>query len=403
TVTEDVPQPQCVICKEVLANDSMRPNKRHIETKHPTLATKPREFFDRKLSEEAIATLSAVNTRATKASYHVALRIAKAGKPHNIGETLLLPAAKDINAIPMSDKTIQRRISDTASDVKEQVLDNVRKSPFFSIQLEESTDVASCTTCAQLMVYVRYIKELGVQEEFLFCHPLPARTTAGEIFKALNDFVQESHIDWGHCCGICTDGARAMTGRHSGVVKWVQAVWKHCIIHRQALAAEKMKLRNVLDEAVKIVKQIKSPAMNARLFSILCTEMGAHFQQLLLHSAVRWLSRVKILTRGPQYFESPCSKLFACLEPSLVSGKELGQRKTVRNQPITRVRAKMGVELDRKTARRGEWKAGGEEKALLLTREDMAKKKAVLRAAQVEKRGHRLVKEFERSKWFWRG
>jgi len=184
------------------------------------LATIPREFFDRKLSElesqkKAIATLSTVNTKATEASYRVTLRIAKPGKPHNIGETLCLPAAKDmcaamigvsgaakLNAIPMSDNTI----SDMASDVKEQVLDNVRKSPYFSIQLDESTDVASC---AQLMVYVPYIKELSVQEDFLFCHPLPARTTAGKIFKALNDFVQESSIDWGRCCGICTDGARA--------------------------------------------------------------------------------------------------------------------------------------------------------------------------------------------------
>nr|XP_033506785.1 zinc finger BED domain-containing protein 5-like [Epinephelus lanceolatus] len=299
----------------------MRPCKlqRHIETKHHNLTTKPREFFDRKLNElrsqkKAIQTFGTVNTKATEASYRVALRIAKAGKPHNIGETLLLPAAKDmcsvmmgeaaaakLDAIPMSDNTIQRRISDMAADVKEQVLDAIRESPFFSIQLDESTDVANC---AQLMVYVRFIKELSVQEEFLFCHPLPARTTAAEIFKALNDFIQEHHIDWSRCCGICTDGARAMTGRHSGLVKQVQAVapaavWSHCIIHRQALATKRMpkELRTVLDEAVKIVNLIKSRAMNARLFSILCNEMGAHFHQLLLHSEVRWLSRGKVLTR----------------------------------------------------------------------------------------------------------
>ena len=65
---------------------------------------------------------------------------------------------------------------------------------------------------AQLMVYVRYIEELSVQDEFLFCHPLPTRTTAEEIFKALNEFMQESHIDWSRCCRICTDGVRAMTG-----------------------------------------------------------------------------------------------------------------------------------------------------------------------------------------------
>ncbi|XP_053170201.1 zinc finger BED domain-containing protein 5-like [Scomber japonicus] len=296
----------------------MRPRKlrRHIETKHHSLTTKPREFFDRKLTElqsqkKATQTFATVNTKATEASYRVALRIAKAGKPHNIGETLLLPAAKDmcsvmmgeaaaakLDAIPMSDNTIQRRISDMAADVKEQVLDAIRDSPFFSIQLDESTDVANC---AQLMVYVRFIKELSVQEEFLFCHPLPAHTTA-----ALNNFVQENHVYWSRCCGICTDasGARAMTGRHSGLVKQVQAVapaavWSHCIIHRQALATKRMpkELRTVLDEAIKIVNLIKSRALNARLFSILCNEMGAHFHQLLLQSEVRWLSRDKVLTR----------------------------------------------------------------------------------------------------------
>lgn len=56
-------------------------------------------------------------------------------------------------------------------------------------------------------------------------------------------------------------------------------------------------LRVVLDEAVKTVNLIKSRAMNARLFSILCNEMGAHFHQLLLHSEVRWLSRGKVLAR----------------------------------------------------------------------------------------------------------
>lgn len=68
-------------------------------------------------------------------------------------------------------------------------------------------------------------------------------------------------------------------------------------IHCQALATKKMpkELRAVLDEAVKIVNLIKSRAMNARLFSILCNDMGAHFHQL--HSGVRWLSRGKVLTR----------------------------------------------------------------------------------------------------------
>lgn len=81
------------------------------------------------------------------------------------------------------------------------------------------------------------------------------------------------------------------------MVKQVQAaaaaaVWKLCVIHRQCVTSKKItkELRAVLDEAVKLVNLIKSRTMNSRLFSILSNEMDAYFQQLLLHSKVRWLS-----------------------------------------------------------------------------------------------------------------
>lgn len=53
--------------------------------------------------KKVIQTFGTVNTKATEASYRVALRIAKAGKPHNISETLLLPAAKDMCSVMMGE------------------------------------------------------------------------------------------------------------------------------------------------------------------------------------------------------------------------------------------------------------------------------------------------------------
>ncbi|KRY51283.1 Uncharacterized protein T03_4448 [Trichinella britovi] len=46
------PRPLCVICNEILANESMRPNKllRHVETKHMDLKSKPLQFFESKLT-----------------------------------------------------------------------------------------------------------------------------------------------------------------------------------------------------------------------------------------------------------------------------------------------------------------------------------------------------------------
>ena len=56
-----------------------------------------------------------------KASYNISLRIAKAGKPHTIGEELILPAVKEviktvlhkspeqvIKSIPLCDNSVQQ-------------------------------------------------------------------------------------------------------------------------------------------------------------------------------------------------------------------------------------------------------------------------------------------------------
>ena len=44
------PRPQCIICREVLSNECLKPNKlkRHLETRHFDFRNKPLEFFERK-------------------------------------------------------------------------------------------------------------------------------------------------------------------------------------------------------------------------------------------------------------------------------------------------------------------------------------------------------------------
>ena len=94
-------------------------------------------------------------------------------------------------------------------------------------------------------------------EDFLFCKPLEGRTTSVEIFKVLNDFIEQNGISWEKCVEVCSDGACAMTGRHSGVVMRIQsvapnAVFTHCSIHREALAAKMLQssFKNVLNNAI---------------------------------------------------------------------------------------------------------------------------------------------------------
>ena len=156
----------------------------------------------------------------------------------------------------------------------------IQASEFYALQLDESTDVACL---AQLLVYVLYVNGGSIKED-LFCKPLKSRRTGEDIFKVLYSFVTSNGLCWSRCVGICTDGSKAMTGRHSGVVTSMQAVtpdatWVHCSIHQEALAAKGMpdSLKGVLDTTVKMVNFVKARPLNFCVFSALCNDMGSAF------------------------------------------------------------------------------------------------------------------------------
>ena len=211
-------------------------------------------------------------------------------------------AAQKFDGIPLSNNTVQRRIEDITMDIEQQVIEEVKISPYFAIQLDESTDVSNY---ANLLCFVRYKGKTDFQEELLCYINLPGRTTGSEIFRLLNTYFSEKDINWANCVGVCSDGAASMTGYRSGVVPKIKEVahkemlFTHCIIHREHLASKKLSpdLKNVLTNAVKIFNAIRSRSLNSRLFQALCESMDSQHDHLLLHTEVRWLSLGRVLSR----------------------------------------------------------------------------------------------------------
>ncbi|XP_050523088.1 protein FAM200A-like [Daktulosphaira vitifoliae] len=188
-----------------------------------------------------------------------------------------------------------------ANDIQEQVVEKLKNSQHFALQFDEFTDVSDC---AQFEVFVRFEANDSIMEEILFCKALPANTSG----QCLHDMFLEStcdyDIDWKKCIAICSDGAKAMTGKNSGLIAKLKSImpnvsWTHCFLHRQALASKVVHsdLNDVLKEVIKIVNSIKGKALQTRLFRIVCKYIGSLHQNLLYYTEVRGLSKEKVLTR----------------------------------------------------------------------------------------------------------
>ena len=210
-------------------------------------------------------------------------------------------AARKLDEISVPNDTVSRRINEISLNIKEQVVDEIKKSPLFAIQLDESTNVSHFS---QLLGFVRYVHEENFKEEFLFCKPLKLNTRAEDVLEAVNDFFNENGLDWGNLVGITTDGAPTMLGSRSGFQTLVKqraplAIGVHCFIHREALASKTLpdQINTVFKVLVKIVNYVKSSALNTRLFRKICQDIESDFKGLLFHTPVRWLSAGKILNR----------------------------------------------------------------------------------------------------------
>ncbi|CAH1981484.1 unnamed protein product [Acanthoscelides obtectus] len=175
-------------------------------------------FEKRPTLDRMLASTSQRNDDGLRASYNISLLIAKSGKPHTIGEKLILPAVGEvlktvlhkpasdiIKSIPLSNNTVEGRIDEMSSDI-ESFLCNYLQTTHFSIQLDEST----LPDNAALLAYVRFIMNQEIYEELLFARTLITDTEGESIFHVLKDYFIEKAIPLSNIISVATDGAPAM-------------------------------------------------------------------------------------------------------------------------------------------------------------------------------------------------
>ncbi|XP_041377598.1 zinc finger protein 862-like [Gigantopelta aegis] len=142
------------------------------------------------------------------------------------------------NAKYTSMRIIQEMVAILGRQVQQEVFDEVRQANYFSLMLDETTDVS---VKKQLTVYARYIKDKTPVTKFLQMIEMPDGK-AETIYDRVTKFCNEIELNYkDKLVAIGSDGASVMLGKKGGVVAlfkrdipWL--ISNHCVAHRLALA-----------------------------------------------------------------------------------------------------------------------------------------------------------------------
>lgn len=117
-----------------------------------------------------------------------------------VGVVIGEKAAKQLNAISLSDNTVKLRIEDVAEDALKQLASRIRESSCYALQIDESTDIASLSN---LYLYL-----------YLATKMMPAnfKTVLDEAVRTVNFIKSHSR----HICHIMRrDGEQPFTASSS--------------------------------------------------------------------------------------------------------------------------------------------------------------------------------------------
>lgn len=317
----------CLICHETVGVFKEYNLKRHFQTKHANFGHNLSKQELQKKATDLVKSLkqqqtvfektSSLQRNATKASFVLANKIAKQNKSFAEAEfikdcmvdavSVVCPEVRSkVEAISLSRRTIVRRIDAIAMNIQEQLLTASGSFQWFSIALDESTDIQDT---AQVLIYIRGIDEnFEITEELLSMESLKDTVTGKDLYNSVINSLIRSRLSLDKLASITTDGAPSLIGKHCGLVTLMNdkikedfpshsALSFHCIIHQESLCKSSLKFKHVMDPVVRAVNSIRARGLKHRQFRSFLEDIEADFTDVLYHTNVRWLSMGKVLKR----------------------------------------------------------------------------------------------------------
>ncbi|XP_023228929.1 protein ZBED8-like [Centruroides sculpturatus] len=194
------------------------------------------------------------------------------------------------------------KILQTIPRICDNVIEDLKNCKFFSLAFDSSTDILATSQCS---VFVRYCTEQNsICEDVLKFLSVKGQTRGKDYLDTICNFLEQNKIDIKKLlivC-VCTDGCPSMTGSENGFISLLKQNYDltnlitfHCIIHQENLASRiaNSEVDTVMKTIINIVNYIQARELNHRKFKSLLEEVGSQYNDVLLHTSVRWLSRGK--------------------------------------------------------------------------------------------------------------
>ncbi len=146
-----------------------------------------------------------------------------------------------------------------ALSVITKVSENLHKSPFLTVMIDETTDV---TNQEQVTIVIRWINDnFEVYEEFIGPYAVPC-IDAATLFSVIKDTLTRLNLAFHKLGGQCYDGCSTMADSTSGVAKRVleeeeRAVFTHYYCHSLNLTAnDYVKNSKVMKLSLEVTHEI---------------------------------------------------------------------------------------------------------------------------------------------------
>lgn len=141
--------------------------------------------------------------------------------------------SEKLNNILVSNNRVSLRIKDMSDYIEYTVNKGIKRSLFFSVQVDESTDVSNLSI---LLVIARYLND-NVLFGYSFNVLSSCRNRGEAIFIVTQGYLCKKEIDWTNFCVVCMEGGKFISGCDTGLCGRIKEItpheaWSHCCIHK---------------------------------------------------------------------------------------------------------------------------------------------------------------------------